>query len=159
MASYAAYVGGVSATSNVLAGQLFDIPVKGTHAHSWIMSFKEEQAAFDLYAEALPNNCVFLVDTYDTIEGVNKAIEAGKKLRERGYEMVGVRLDSGDLHALSVTAKCMLSAAGFPDAKIVASNDLDEYKIEALKAAGCAIDVWGVGTALVTCADQPAHWR
>ena len=140
-ASRAAYVGGAAATSNVLAGRLYGIPVKGTHAHSWVMTFDEEIEAFEAYAKAMPNNCVFLVDTYDTAEGVKKAIEVAKDLRRRGHEMVGVRLDSGDLTALSIEARELLDAAGFPDAAIVASNDLDEYRITALEEAGAQIDV------------------
>ncbi|QDT13175.1 nicotinate phosphoribosyltransferase [Planctomycetes bacterium K23_9] len=155
-ASRAAYIGGCVATSNVLAGKIFGIPVKGTHAHSWVMSFDGEIEAFDAYADAMPNNCVFLVDTYDTIEGVKSAIEIGKRLRNTGHEMVGVRLDSGDLAQLSIAARKLLDEAGFPDASIVASNDLDEYAIFKLKTNGAKIAVWGVGTNLVTARDQPA---
>ncbi len=155
-ASRAAYIGGCVATSNVLAGKLYGIPVKGTHAHSWVMSFDTEREAFEQYAEALPNNCVFLVDTYDTLEGVRLAIEVGEQLRERGHEMVGIRLDSGDLAYLSIAARKLLDAAGFEKARIVASNDLDERIIESLKAQGAQIAVWGVGTKLATAYDQPA---
>jgi nicotinate phosphoribosyltransferase len=155
-ASRAAYIGGCAATSNVLAGKLFGIPVKGTHAHSWVMSFDDELSAFESYAEAMPNNCVFLVDTYDTIEGVRKAIEVGKELRKTGHEMIGVRLDSGDLAYLSIQARRLLDEAGFPQATIVASNDLDEGIIASLKDQGAKIAVWGVGTKLVTAYDQPA---
>lgn len=155
-ASRAAHIGGCSATSNVLAGKLFGIPVVGTHAHSWVMSFPSEKEAFRAYAEAMPNNCVFLVDTYDTIEGVRNAITEGAALRARGHEMIGIRLDSGDLCALSIEARAMLDAAGFPNCSIVASNDLDEYKIAKLKADGARIDTWGVGTSLVTGDGQPA---
>jgi nicotinate phosphoribosyltransferase len=155
-ASWACHVGGCAATSNVLAGKLFGIPVKGTHAHSWIMSFDSEPEAFQTYAEAMPNNCVFLVDTYDTLEGVRRAAEAGQWLRERGHRLVGIRLDSGDLAHLSIEARKILDAAGFPDAAIVASNDLNEHLIEELKAQGAAINVWGVGTHMVTAHDQPA---
>lgn len=155
-ASRAAYIGGCAATSNVLAGKLFDIPVKGTHAHSWVMSFENELAAFEAYADAMPNNCVFLVDTFDTIEGVKKAVAVGKKLRERGHEMVGIRLDSGDLAWLSIEARKLLDDGGFPNASIVASNDLDEHLIENLKLQGAKINVWGVGTKLATAFDQPA---
>lgn len=155
-ASRATYIGGCAATSNVLAGKVYGIPVRGTHAHSWVMSFEDELAAFDAYAEAMPNNCVFLVDTYDTIQGVAKAIHVGHKLRKRGYQMIGVRLDSGDLADLSIQARQMLDDAGFLDASIVASNDLDEYEILKLKAAGATINVWGVGTRLTTAYDQPA---
>ena len=155
-ASRAAYIGGCGATSNVLAGQLFGIPVKGTHAHSWVMSFEDEPTAFRAYAEAMPNNCVFLVDTYDTIAGVHHAIEVGKWLRARGHEMAGIRLDSGDLAYLSIEARALLDAAGFAKAAIVASNDLDEHIISSLKQQGAKISVWGVGTKLVTAFDQPA---
>ena len=155
-ASRAAYVGGCAATSNVLAGRLFGIPVKGTHAHSWVMCFDDELSAFDAYARAMPNNCVFLVDTYDTLRGVRHAAEVGRRLRERGHEMVGVRLDSGDLAYLSIEARKILDDAGFPDAAIVASSDLDEHIIETLKQQGATIGVWGVGTKLATAYDQPA---
>jgi nicotinate phosphoribosyltransferase len=155
-ASRAAYVGGCSATSNVLAGKLFGIPVKGTHAHSWVMSFDDEEKAFDSYAEVMPNNCVFLVDTYDTLEGVRKAIEVGKELRRGGHELAGIRLDSGDLAFLSIEARKLLDDAGFKKAAIVASNDLDEYIIASLKDQGAAINIWGVGTRLVTSYEQPA---
>jgi nicotinate phosphoribosyltransferase len=155
-ASRAAYIGGCAATSNVLAGKLYGIPVRGTHAHSWVMSFDDEREAFLAYAAAMPNNCVFLVDTYDTLEGVRHAVETGNWLRERGHEMVGIRLDSGDLAWLSVEARKILDAAGFPKAVIVASNDLDEHIIASLKEQGAKINVWGVGTKLVTAYDQPA---
>jgi nicotinate phosphoribosyltransferase len=155
-ASRAAYIGGCSATSNVLAGKLYGIPVKGTHAHSWVMVFDDELEAFSAYAEAMPNNCVFLVDTYDTVEGVHRAVEVGLKLRERGHEMVGVRLDSGDLAWLSIQARKILDEGGFPDAAVVASNDLDERLIESLKQQGATIGVWGVGTKLVTAYEQAA---
>ncbi len=155
-ASRAAFVGGASATSNVLAGKLFGIPVKGTHAHSWVMSFDDEPAAFQAYAKAMPNNCVFLVDTYDTLEGVRRAVETGRWLRSQGHEMLGVRLDSGDLAYLSIEARKILDEGGFPKASIVASNDLDEHLIESLKQQGATINVWGVGTKLVTAYDQPA---
>lgn len=155
-ASRAAYIGGVAATSNVLAGKLFGIPVKGTHAHSWVMSFDTEMQAFEGYAQAMPNNCVFLVDTYDTLEGVRNAIAVGQKLQETGHRMVGIRLDSGDLAYLSIEARKLLDEAGFEDAQIVASNDLDENIIENLKHQGAQINVWGVGTRLVTADSQPA---
>ena len=155
-ASRAAYIGGCAGTSNVLAGKLFDIPVRGTLAHSWVMSFDEEIEAFDQYAETMPNNCVFLVDTYDTIEGIRNAIEAGLRLRERGHEMVGIRLDSGDLAYLSIEARRLLDHAGFEKAVIVASNDLDENIIQDLKFQGATIAVWGVGTKLAASYDQPA---
>ncbi len=155
-ASRAAYIGGCAATSNVLAGKIYDIPVKGTHAHSWIMSFDDESVAFEAYADAMPNNCVFLVDTYDTLTGVERAIDVGLRLRARGHEMVGIRLDSGDLAFLSIHARRLLDDAGFEKAAIVASNDLDEYLIRDLKQQGATIAVWGVGTKLATSHDQPA---
>lgn len=155
-ASRAAYIGGCSATSNVLAGMRHDLPVKGTHAHSWVMCFDSEPEAFDTYADALPNNVVLLVDTYDSIQGVKNAIATGKKLRERGHALLGVRLDSGDLAQLSIAARQLLDDAGFHDTNIVASNDLDEHAVRALKAAGAKIDIWGIGTKLATAADQPA---
>jgi nicotinate phosphoribosyltransferase len=155
-ASRAAFIGGCAATSNVLAGRLFGIPVKGTHAHSWVMSFDTELESFNAYAAAMPNNCVFLVDTYDTLDGVRHAIAVGKKLREKGHKLLGIRLDSGDLAWLSIEARKLLDDAGLQDAAILASNDLDENIIASLKAQGAAITVWGVGTMLVTAYDHPA---
>ena len=155
-ASRAAYIGGCTGTSNVLAGKLFGIPVKGTHAHSWVLSFDTELEAFNTYADALPNNCIFLVDTFDTLEGVRHAVEVGKRLRQQGHELAGIRLDSGDLNYLSIEARKILDAGGFKDAAIVASNDLDEHLIASLKQQGAKINVWGVGTKLVTAYDQPA---
>jgi len=155
-ASRAAWIGGCDSTSNVLAGKTFGIPVRGTHAHSWVMSFDDEQEAFDLYAEAMPDNSTLLVDTYDTLRGVDRAIETARKLRAKGHELSGIRLDSGDLAWLSQQARTRLDAAGFPEVKIVASNDLDEHLIESLRHQGARIDLWGVGTNLVTAADQPA---
>ncbi|MGC6509652.1 MAG: nicotinate phosphoribosyltransferase [Myxococcota bacterium] len=155
-ASRAAYIGGCHATSNVMAGKLFDIPVRGTHAHAWVMMFDTEMDAFETYAKAMPNNCVFLVDTYNTVEGVRKAAQVGQNLRAKGHEMVGVRLDSGDMADLSKHARKILDDAGFHNAKIVASDSLDELKLEMLKSRGAQIDVWGVGTNLVTARDQPA---
>jgi nicotinate phosphoribosyltransferase len=155
-ASRAAYLGGCAGTSNVLAGCLYGIPVKGTHAHSWVMCFDDEVQAFREYARAMPNNCLFLVDTYDTLEGVRHAVEVGRELRARGGTLVGVRLDSGDLAALSVAARRILDEGGFPDAAIFASNELDEHAIADLKARGAAVNIWGVGTRLVTGFDDPA---
>ncbi|HEY6881932.1 MAG TPA: nicotinate phosphoribosyltransferase [Polyangiales bacterium] len=155
-ASRAAFIGGCAATSNVLAGKLYGIPVRGTHAHSWVMAFDGEREAFEAYADAMPNNCVFLVDTYDTLEGVRNAIEVGRALRERGKRMLGIRLDSGDLAWLSNEARALLDRAGFEDAFIIGSNDLDEHLIASLKQQGASISVWGVGTKLVTAYDQPA---
>ncbi len=155
-ASRAAFIGGCAATSNVMAGRMFGIPVVGTHAHSWVMTFASEREAFDRYADAMPNNCVFLVDTYDTLDGVRRAVEVGRRLRAGGHEMLGIRLDSGDLAWLSIEARKILDEAGFPNASIVASNDLDERLITSLKLQGARIDTWGVGTKLVTAYDQPA---
>ena len=155
-ASRAAYIGGAAATSNVLAGRLLGIPVRGTHAHSWVMFHGDELEAFRAYAEALPGNCTFLVDTYDTLDGVRHAIEVGRELRAKGYKLAGIRLDSGDLAYLSIQARALLDAGGFPDARIVASNDLDETTIASLLEQGARIDVFGVGTKLVTAYDQPA---
>lgn len=155
-ASRAAYLGGCAATSNVLAGRLYGIPVRGTHAHSWVMCFDDELEAFRAYARAMPNNCLFLVDTYNTLDGVRHAIQVGQELRRQGHELIGIRLDSGDLAWLSIEARRMLDEAGFPKATIVASNDLDEQIITSLKDQGATIRVWGVGTRLVTAYDQPA---
>jgi nicotinate phosphoribosyltransferase len=155
-ASRAAYVGGVAGTSNVLAGRLYGIPVKGTHAHSWVMAFDGEREAFRAYARAMPNNCVFLVDTYDTLEGVRHAVEVGRSLQAAGHRLAGIRLDSGDLAYLSGEARRILDQAGFGDATILASNDLDERVIESLKQQGAKIGAWGVGTRLVTGYDEPA---
>jgi len=155
-ASRASYVGGCAATSNVLAGMRFGIPVRGTHSHSWIMSFDSEVEAFAAYAEAMPNNVVFLVDTYDSLDGVRNAIKVGQVMRARGHVLGGIRLDSGDLAWLSIEARKLLDEAGFASAVIVASNDLDEHLIESLKLQGARIGVWGVGTKLVTAYDEPA---
>jgi len=155
-ASRAAYIGGCSSTSNVLAGRLFGIPVSGTHAHSWVMTFDSELEAFSSYANALPDNCVFLIDTYDTLQGARNAIEVGKSLRARGKSLIGVRIDSGDLAYLGSKVRELLDQNGFHKTKIVASNNLDENIIASLKEQDAAIDVWGVGTKLVTAFDQPA---
>ncbi len=155
-ASRAAYIGGCDATSNVLAGQLFGIPVRGTHAHSWVMCHDDELTAFREYARVMPNNCVFLVDTYDTLEGVRNAVIVGHELRRQGHEMIGVRLDSGDLASLSIETRRILDEGGFEQAAIVASNDLDERIVETLKQQGAKVSVWGVGTRLVTGSDDPA---
>jgi nicotinate phosphoribosyltransferase len=155
-ASRSAFVGGCSATSNVLAARLLGLPVTGTHAHSWVMAFDGEQEAFEAWARAQPNNCVFLVDTYDTLEGTRRAAAVALRLRERGHQAVGIRLDSGDLAYLSIEARRILDEAGLGELKIVASNDLDEHVIASLKQQGARIDVWGVGTRLVTGGDQAA---
>ena len=149
----AAYVGGVKSTSNVLAGKLFGIPVKGTHAHSWIMAFPDELAAFRAYAEVFPDTCILLVDTYDTLKsGIPNAITVARELRAKGHELAGVRIDSGDLAYLSREARRMFDEAGFPSAKIVASNELDEFVIESMRGEGSRVDIYGVGTRLATCA-------
>lgn len=153
----AALIGGCKMTSNVLAGKAFGARIAGTHAHSWVMSFDDELSAFRAYAEVFPRNCMLLVDTYDTLgSGVPNAITVFKELREKGFEPVGIRLDSGDLAFLSRRARKMLDDAGFPEAKIFASSDLDEEVIWNLKAQGAAIDVWGVGTRMITSMDNPA---
>ena len=155
-AARAAFVGGAVATSNVEAGRRFGIPVRGTHAHSWVLSFDSELESFRAYAEALPNNVVFLVDTYDTLSGVDHAVEVGRSLRAQGHDLIGVRLDSGDLAYLSQQARRRLDAAGFEGAQILASNDLDEETIESLREQDARIDAWGVGTRLVTADGSPA---
>ena len=155
-ASRAAYVGGCVGTSNVLAAKIFGIPVKGTHAHSWVMSFENEPEAFHAYAEALPNNCIFLVDTFDTLKGVRNAIAVGRQLQKQGHQLGGIRLDSGDLAYLSIEARKLLDAAGVKRTALVGRNDLNEHMITSLKQQGAKIDVWGVGTMLVTAFDQPA---
>ena len=155
----AAVIGGCVGTSNVLAGQLFDVPVLGTHAHSWIMSFKDEYTAFKTYAKMYPDACTLLVDTYDTLNsGVPNAIRVFKEMREEGIhsKSYGIRLDSGDLAYISKKARKMLDDAGFEDAVIAASSDLDEYLINSLKTQGATISSWGVGTNLITSADCPA---
>ena len=154
--SRAAYIGGCHASSNVLAGKLFDIPVRGTHAHSWVTAFADEMSAFTAYAEVMPHNCVLLVDTYDTLAGVRNAIEIGKQLRTRGADLLGIRLDSGDLAGLSIKARQMLDKAGFKNTQIIASNNLNENVISNLRKAGARISTWGVGTYLATAYDQPA---
>lgn len=155
----AAIIGGCIGTSNVLAGQLFDVPVKGTHAHSWIMSFPNEYSAFKCYADLYPQACILLVDTYDTIKsGIPNAIRVFSEMQKAGVELknYGIRLDSGDLAYLSKKARKMLDEAGFTDAIISASNDLDEFLIDSLKAQGSKITSWGVGTNMITSKDWPA---
>lgn len=155
----AAMIGGCVGTSNVLAGKLFDVPVMGTHAHSWIMSFQDEYTAFRHYAELYPDNCTLLVDTYDTLKsGVPNAIRVFREFKEAGkpFKKFGIRLDSGDLAYLSKKARRMLDEAGFPEATICASNDLDEYLLHDLKRQGAAINSWGVGTNLITSKDCPS---
>ena len=155
----AAMIAGCVGTSNVLAGQMFDVPVMGTHAHSWIMSFPDEYTAFKAYAELYPAACTLLVDTYDTLKsGVPNAIRVFQEMKEKGADpkRFGIRLDSGDLAYFSKKARKMLDEAGFPEASICASNDLDEYLIHDLKMQGAAINSWGVGTHLITSKDCPA---
>jgi nicotinate phosphoribosyltransferase len=153
----AAMIGGCRATSNVMTGQMFDVPISGTHAHSWVMSFPDELTAFRAYAESFPHACLLLVDTYDTLKsGVPNAIRVFRELRARGIEPMGIRLDSGDLAYLSIEARKMLDEAGFPDALICASSDLDEYVIQDLLMQGARIDTWGVGTRMITGDGCPA---
>ena len=155
----AAMIAGCIGTSNVLAGKLFDVPVKGTHAHSWIMSFPDELTAFRAYAKLYPSACILLADTYDTLgSGVPNAIRVFQEMRDAGIPLTfyGIRLDSGDLAYISKKARKMLDDAGFPDAVISASNDLDEYLIDSLKIQGAAITSWGVGTNLITSKDCPS---
>jgi nicotinate phosphoribosyltransferase len=151
----AAYIGGVRSTSNVLAGKRFGIPIKGTHAHSWIMSFPDELTAFRRYADSFPDACILLIDTYDTLEsGLPNALVVAAELRAGGHELYGVRLDSGDLAYLSRMVRSAFDAAGFPEVKVVASNELDEFVIESIRAEGGQVDIYGVGTRLATCAGE-----
>lgn len=146
-----AFIGGVRSTSNVWAGQVYDIPVKGTHAHSWIMAFDDELKAFRAYADVFPDHTILLVDTYDTLNsGIPNAIRVAAELRAKGHELKGIRLDSGDLSYLSKEARKMLNEAGFPEVKIVASNELDEFVINSIRNEGGRIDIYGVGTNLAT---------
>jgi nicotinate phosphoribosyltransferase len=155
-ASRAAHIGGCHSTSHVLAGKLFDIPVKGTQAHSWIMAFNEEEESFRAFVEIMPDNCILLVDTYDSVKGTKHAIKIAEELQKREKKLCGVRLDSGDLAHLSIQIRKLLDGAGFSDVKIMASNELDEHIISDLKQQGAKITIWGVGTNLVTGKDQPA---
>ena len=151
----AATIGGVRSTSNVWAGQRFDLPVRGTHAHSWVMAFPDELSAFRAYAECFPDSSVLLVDTYDTLtSGIPNAITVARELRAAGHELQGIRLDSGDLAYLSKAARKAFDDAGFPAVKIVASNELDENVIESIRHEGGCIDIYGVGTRLATCAGE-----
>ena len=153
----AAIIGGCTATANVLAGKMFNIPVVGTHAHSWVQKFDNELDAFEAYAKIYPNNCLLLVDTYDVLKsGMPNAIKVFKDLKARGHKPLGIRLDSGDLDYLSKECKNMLNEAGFEDVRITASNDLDEYCISNLKSSGSPINSWGVGTKLITSSDSPS---
>lgn len=153
----AAIIGGCTATANVLAGKMFNIPVVGTHAHSWVQKFDNELDAFEAYAKIYPNNCLLLVDTYDVLKsGMPNAIKVFKDLKAKGHKPLGIRLDSGDLDYLSKECKNMLTEAGFEDVRITASNDLDEYCISNLKSSGSPINSWGVGTKLITSSDSPS---
>ncbi len=153
----AAIIGGCDATSNLLAGHAFNIPISGTHAHSWVMSFDSEYEAFEEYAKIYPNKCLLLADTYDTLKsGIPNAIKVFAKLKKEGYSGYGIRLDSGDMAYLSKKARTTLDESGYPEAVISASGDLDEYLITDLKLQGAKITVWGVGTNLITSYDCPA---
>ena len=153
----AAVIGGCSCTSNVIAGQMFDVPVAGTMAHSWVMGYPTEYEAFRAYADAYPDSCMLLVDTYDTLRsGVPNAIKVFNELKAAGHKPKGIRLDSGDLAYLSKKARKMMDEAGFPDAMICVSGDLDERSINSLLQQGAKIDSWGVGTRLITSEDLPA---
>lgn len=154
-ASRAAIVGGCSSTSNVLAGKMFDIPVSGTHAHSWVMAFESELEAFRAYAKAFPNNCILLIDTYDVRQGLENAITVGLEMKQRGQRLIGVRIDSGDLSWLAKMCRERLDQAGLTDCGIVLSNDLDEYTISSIRNEGAQVMSWGVGTKLATAYDQP----
>ncbi len=155
-AARAAYVGGCASTSNVLAAKRYSIPASGTHAHSWVMAFPDELSAFRAYAQASPNNCTLLVDTYDVMRGVENAIAVAREMESRGQRLAGIRIDSGDLCALSQRARARLDEAGLPYVKVLLSNDLDEHLVESLLLQGARVDGFGIGTKLVTCFDQPA---
>ncbi len=152
----ASIIGGCNGTSNVLTGQMFNIPVKGTHSHSWVMSFDSELDAFRAFAKVYPDSCLLLVDTYDSVQGIKNAITVFKELKSAGHKPVGIRLDSGDLAYLSKLARKMLDDAGFKDAIVMASGDIDEYLLESLNNQGAKIDVYGVGTKLITSEDMPS---
>ncbi len=152
----AAIIGGCNGTSNVLTGQMFNIPVKGTHSHSWVMSFDSELEAFRAFAEVYPDSCLLLVDTYDTVQGIKNAVTVFDELKAKGHKPIGIRLDSGDLAYLSKLARRMLDEAGFTDAVVMASGDIDEYLLESLGSQGAKIDVYGVGTKLITSEDTPS---
>ena len=152
----AAVIGGCNGTSNVLTGQMFNIPVKGTHSHSWVMSYGSELEAFRAFAEVYPDSCLLLVDTYDTVQGIKNAITVFKELSSSGHKPIGIRLDSGDLAYLIKLARRMLDEAGFKSAIVMASGDIDEYLLESLHNQGAKIDVFGVGTKLITSEDMPS---
>ena len=152
----AAIIGGCNGTSNVLTGQMFDIPVRGTHSHSWVMSFDSEIDAFRAFAEVYPDTCLLLVDTYDSVQGIKNAITVFNELKAAGHKPVGIRLDSGDIAYLSKLARKMLDDAGFKDAVVMASGDIDEYLLESLNNQGARIDMYGVGTKLITSEGTPS---
>ena len=155
-ASRASYIGGCSSTSNVLAGKIFNIPVSGTQSHSWILSHDSEIEAFRSFSEVMPDNCILLVDTYDTLKGVEKAIEVGRELKKINKKLLGIRIDSGDLSYLSKKSRKLLDKNGFEDVKIIASNDIDEFILSSLKQQKSKVTVWGIGTRLVTGYDNPS---
>jgi nicotinate phosphoribosyltransferase len=155
-ASRASYIGGCSSTSNVLAGKIFNIPLSGTHSHSWILSHDSEIEAFRSFSEVMPDNCILLVDTYDTLKGVEKAIEVGRELKKINKKLLGIRIDSGDLSYLSKKSRKLLDKNGFEDVKIIASNDIDEFILSSLKQQKSKVTVWGIGTRLVTGYDNPS---
>lgn len=153
----AAVVGGCAGTANVLAGKMFDIPVVGTQAHSWVQKFDNELDSFRAYADVYPDNCLLLVDTYDVLKsGVPNAIKVFDELKAKGHKPKGIRIDSGDLQYLSNESKKLFEEAGYYDLIYTASNDLDEYTIASLKSSGSAINSWGVGTKLITSAESPS---
>jgi len=155
-ASEAALVGGCSATSNVLAGKIYGMDIKGTQAHSWVMAFDSELESFRAYADIYPDDCILLIDTYDIIDGCKNAITVGKELEAKGKKLLGVRIDSGDITYFSKEVRKLLDKAGLKDTKIVASTDIDEYLIKEIKTNGGSVDIWGIGTKLATCYDDPA---
>ncbi len=154
-ATRSCYIGGCHSTSNVIGGKLFDIPVRGTHSHSWVLAHGDESIAFENFADVMPNNCVFLIDTFNSIDGAKKAIEIAKKVKDKA-PLIALRLDSGDLAKLSIAVRKLLDDAGLTDTKIMATNELDEGIIRDLKHQGAKINYWGVGTKIVTGNDQPA---
>ncbi len=154
-ASRAAVVGGCASTSNILAGKEYGIPVSGTHAHSWVMSFPDELTAFRAYAKSFPTNCVLLVDTYDVEQGIKNAITVGLEMKARGERLSGIRIDSGDLAWECKMARRMLDEAGLTDCGVVLSNDLDEYLIRSIRDESAVVASWGVGTKLASAYDQP----
>lgn len=155
-ATRSSYVGGCHSTSNVLGGKLFDIPVSGTQAHSWVMAHETEEEAFENFAQTTPGNCAFLIDTYNSIKGAKKAIQVAKRIKKQGINLIALRIDSGDLADLSIRIRKLLDEADMQSVKIMATNELDEFIIRDLKHQGAKVNLWGVGTNLVTAKDQPA---